>query len=607
MSSMGNVASLSKYILTLPKYKITATIITILSIIYGMLMITINKPGADLFQIIVDGGVFGFITCGLTAILTGSTSQKWVSHYKGINLKLKHSMFLSLSSMFFLTFMSIVGSIIGRITHINIPINSFILGCAIMFAFNFLVLWGVTQIKLRQATLIAFIQPILTFILFAIINVGGIRFQFSIIGSLIKLIAACIIILIAIYLFVKIIEAPMQKNMGFSVLKLLSYFVAHMNEDLLLIEDLFEGAGETIDTLVGIISFKREDNTNKALFISPYVHPGPIGDIGGGNMPTILANRFNEFTMVAHGPSTHDFNPVSIKEIDKIENAVNNGLNTITYSTKASEFKRYNYKKANIGVQFFNEGMIMLSTFAPSGSDDIEFSVGLSIMLESQKLLNTENNIVVDCHNSFNAEKGGVLPGNPELFQLIETVSEIEKKDLEYPIKVGCNQHDCFGLGKEQGIGDSQLKTMVIEVNNQKTAYLLFDSNNMELGFRERILTEIKKLEIVDEIEVMTTDTHSVNTLSNGYNPVGITEKETIIKSIVQSINLAIEDLEPVKAGTKVEKIENIKTFGPNKSTELISTISSTLSVTKIVFPIVFLISIILILVWVFGVQITVG
>ena len=168
MSSMGNVASLSKYILTLPKYKITATIITILSIIYGMLMITINKPGADLFQIIVDGGVFGFITCGLTAILTGSTNQKWVSHYKGINLKLKHSMFLSLSSMFFLIFMSIVGSIIGRITHINIPINSFILGCAIMFAFNFLVLWGVTQIKLRQATLIAFIQPILTFILFAI-------------------------------------------------------------------------------------------------------------------------------------------------------------------------------------------------------------------------------------------------------------------------------------------------------------------------------------------------------------------------------------------------------------------------------------------------------
>lgn len=606
MSSMSNVAGLSKYILTLPKYKTTSTLIIILSVIYGFLMIGINKPGISIVEILLLGGLFGLISCGFSALLTGSTNQKWVAHYKGINLKLKHSMFLSLSSLFFLIIISLLGSILARLINNPIPVNSFILGCSIMFSFNFLVLWGVSQIKLKQAIFVASIQPLLTFILFSILNIGGIKFEFSLIGSLIKLIMACLIILIAIYTFVKIIEAPMKKNMGFSILSLLSYFVAHMNEDLLLIEELFDKSGESIDTLVGIISFKKEDDSNKALFISPYVHPGPIGDIGGGNMPTILANKFDEFTIVSHGPSTHDFNPVAVKEIDKIENSIREGLNKINYSPKASEFKRYSHKKANIGVQFFNEGLVMLSTFAPSGSDDIEFSVGLSLMLESQKLLNTENNIVVDCHNSFNAEKGGVLPGNPELFQLIETVSEIEKKDLEYDIKLGCNQHDCFGLTKEHGIGDSGLKTMVIEVNNQKTAYCVFDSNNMELGFRERVLKEIAEANLVDEIEVMTTDTHSVNTLSNGYNPVGLTEKETIIKSLIDSIKLAIEDLEPVKAGTKVEKIDNIKTLGPNKSTELISTISSTLSVAKIVFPLVFLISIILILVWVFGVQITI-
>ena len=105
-------------------------------------------------------------------------------------------------------------------------------------------------------------------------------------------------------------------------------------------------------------------------------------------------------------------------------------------------------------------------------------------------------------------------------------------------------------------------------------------------------------------IEVMTTDTHFVNTLSNGYNPVGVYEKETVIESIKESIQLAIDDLEEVEAGCIVEKIKNIKTMGIGRYSELISTISATASVAKITFPIIFIISILFILTWVFGIHI---
>ena len=391
----------------------------------------------------------------------------------------------------------------------------------------------------------------------------------------------------------------MKKNLGFGALEILSYFISHMNEGSKSIEELFDNAGEAIDTLVGVCSFRRFDGSIKSLFISPCVHPGPLGDIGGSNMPTILANRFDNFTMVAHGPSTHDFNPVSSNEIVKIEDAVKTALDNMEYSPKASEFVRYSYKKANIGIQFFNKGSIMLSTLAPSGSDDIEFAVGLATMIESQKELNIDNPILVDCHNSFNAEKGGVLPGNPELFQLIDTIRLIEAKDLEYEIKVGCYYTDLGGFDKHQGIGESGLKTMVVEVNGQRTAYVLFDSNNMELGYRETIFNAVKDLDI-DEIEVMTTDTHSVNTLAAGYNPVGTVEKEKIIEYIKMSINEAIDDLEPVEAGTRIERIENLKTFGPNNSTELISTISSIVSVSKIAAPLIFIIAILFVFIWIF-------
>lgn len=316
-------------------------------------------------------------------------------------------------------------------------------------------------------------------------------------------------------------------------------------------------------------------------------------------MPTLLANRFDAFTMVAHGPSTHDFNPVSSDEIVKIEDAVRKALDDMEYSPKASEFIRYSYKKANVGVQFFKNGTIMLSTFAPSGSDDIEYAVGLAAMIESQKELGTENNILVDCHNSFNEEKGGVLPGNPELFQLIDTIKLIEPLDLEHDIKVGCYYTDLGGFDKHQGIGESGLKTMVVEVNGQRTAYVLFDSNNMELGYRETIFNAVEDLDI-DEIEVMTTDTHTVNTLSAGYNPVGTVEKEKIIEFVKISINEAIKDLEPVEAGTNTERILNLKTFGPNNSTELISTISSIVAVSKIIAPLTFIVAIIFVIIWIF-------
>ncbi|SFL63020.1 putative membrane protein [Methanobrevibacter olleyae] len=603
MSSMSSVAGLSKYIRTLPKAKSSLLIIVVMSFILGSILFLLKPVSiGSILENLLYGGAFGFIVFGLPAIITGSTDQKWVYSLNGINLKAKHSMFLALVSMTIAGIVSILGTILGHFVDVDLFVNSILFGSVFAFAFNILVIWSTTRIKLFKSVIIAIIQPLLMIgmlIITSFLNNIETVFELGIIGTILKVITASIIFLLAIYSFIRVVESPMKKNLGFGVLEILSYFILHMNEGSDTIEDLFDNVGEAIDTIVGVASFRRLDGSIKALFISPCVHPGPLGDIGGSNMPTILADRFDAFTMVAHGPSTHDFNPVSRKEIVKIEEAVRKALDTMEYSGKASRFIRYSHKKANIGIQFFKNGTIMLSTFAPSGSDDIEYAVGLAAMIESQKEIGTENNILVDCHNSFNEEKGGVLPGNPELFQLLDTIKLINPLDLEHEIKVGCYHTDLGGFDKHQGIGESGLKTMVIEVNGQRTAYVLFDSNNMELGYRETIFNAVKDLDI-DEIEVMTTDTHTVNTLSAGYNPVGTVEKEKIIDYVKLSIMEAIRDLEPVEAGTNTERILNLKTFGPNNSTELISTISSIVAVSKIIAPLTFIIAIIFVFIWIF-------
>ena len=154
-------------------------------------------------------------------------------------------------------------------------------------------------------------------------------------------------------------------------------------------------------------------------------------------------------------------------------------------------------------------------------------------------------------------------------------------------------------LDKEEGIGESGLKVMVIDVSGQRTAYVLFDSNNMEIGFRQEIIDATKDLDI-DEIEVMTTDTHTVNTLSRGYNPVGIEKRPEIIEYVIKCIKIAIDDLEDVEVGTGNKKIKNLNTFGPKNSTELISTISSVVAVSKIIAPVLLITALFIVFIWIF-------
>ena len=62
----------------------------------------------------------------------------------------------------------------------------------------------------------------------------------------------------------------------------------------------------------------------------------------------------------------------------------------------------------------------------------------------------------------------------------------------------------------------------------------------------------------------------------------------------------ALDDLESVEVGTGTEKIKDLQTFGPNNSTELISTISSVVAVSKIIAPILLITSLFIAFIWIF-------
>ena len=550
MSSMSSVAGLSKYITTLPKTKFSIIGMILISTLTGSLYFLIDSVSHSILEEILYGGIYFLMIIGITSIMSGGLNQQVISIMDGINVKIKHSMFLSALSMTILCIILLIGGVISRILNLDIFLNSLLFGCVLIYGFNTLVFWATSKMRFTKAVTAALIQPVLILAMYILVTFLVIDTSFLgpiIIQITLKALIAGIIFVLAIYAFITIIASPFKKNLGIGVLDLLSLFIAHMNEGSNSLEGLFENMSEAIDTVVTFVSFKTEKGI-KALFISPSVHPG---------------------------------------------------LKKVEYKPSASEFVRYNAQTANIGVQFFNEGMVILSTFAPEGSDDIEFGVGLTMMAQSRSKCAVKDSIIVDCHNSFAPESGEVLPGNSEVFYLIDVIDKIETDQNKTSIKIGCWQSTMDTLDKQEGIGESGIKTMIIEVNNQRTAYVLFDSNNMEVGFRQEIMEAVKDLEI-DEIEVMTTDTHTVNTISRGYNPIGITKRPEILEYVKKSIKEAINDLEEVEVGTGTEKIENLNTFGPKNSTELISTISSVVAVSKIIAPVLLITSLIIAFIWIF-------
>ncbi|MBQ2665412.1 DUF2070 family protein, partial [Methanobrevibacter sp.] len=303
MSSMSSVAGLSKYIQTLPKTKYSVIGMMIISFLIGSTYYLIDlTPNHGILEDFILGGLFGFCVLGISSIMSGALNQQVISSFHGINLKMKHSMFLSALSMTILGIFVILGCIVSRIIHVDIFINSMIFACVLIYGFNTLVFWATAKVRFTIAALTGFIQPLLIIAMY--ISISFLFIDTSFMGSvimqvMIKALVASVIFVLAIYAFIKVIASPFKKNLGIGVLDLLSLFIAHMNEGSNSLEGLFENMSESIDTLVTFISFKT-GNGIKALFISPSVHPGPLGDLGGSNMPTLLANKFDHFTMVAH-------------------------------------------------------------------------------------------------------------------------------------------------------------------------------------------------------------------------------------------------------------------------------------------------------------------
>jgi putative membrane protein len=547
------LASYADYIFEAPDYKVSAAIIVAISILVGI----VAFPYGGLESIIA-----GVLLLGVPALLASAVTVPLAGLF-GKNVTYNRSTLLSLFSMVIVAIISVVTCAILFLAHVPYSFIGFVLGLSLILALRMLVLLGISVNSFPKVIVPASLQTVFGAVVLLYYTQSPPIFYDLIVSSLIFVTAA--------FAFVRFVDYPMVKAFGVSSLDFLQDFIAHLTEGSPEMEEFFEKIGESIDAPVSVLSFKRMDGSTKATIVTPYVHPGPMGEIGGGNLPTIVSDAFKDdgLVFVPHGTAYHDFNLVSADESTKIIAAARRAMERMNYNTMATKSTRVVVGNTKILGQRFNDSVFLVSTQAPTSTEDIEFSVGFTAMAEG-RVAGAKNATIIDSHNCTEPFATAIEPGTRDSYNIIRASASSSKKLLSMPtgelmLGVAYSPPICTRL---EGMGDQGVRVAVVEALGQRTAYIVIDGNNMMQGLREELIGPLP----VDEAEVMTTDTHVVNTLS-GANYVGQHMDCAMLKdTVVKLVDQAIQDLEPVKSDMEIEIAEDVRVFGSHKIAKLAST-----------------------------------
>ncbi len=396
---------------------------------------------------------------------------------------------------------------------------------------------------------------------------------------------------IAVYLLLSSIDRLGKKTYSLSALPLFRAFllnwVTDQNEPL---EKHLETMGGDADIEVTLLKF--DASKPKAAIIVPQVHPGPFKNIGSSLLPSLLKREvekeFGGNACVPLGILGHELDLASQVQNYKIAAHVIANAKFKAQVALASPLVRANQGAATASCQIFGDTAFLSFTLAPKTTEDLPQELGRMVIEEAKKLGLT-NALVVNCHNCLT----NIVDTAEHLGELQRAASKCLQKAVEMPTKtfsVGSATVFPAEFNLKAGLGTGGITSIVVQVENQKTAYVVMDGNNMVPGLREKILDALSALGF-DASEVFTTDTHAVTasiTGRRGYHPIGeVMDPALLIQYINEVSKNAEENLENCTAGCRTFIVPQVRVIGEENLKSVTTLIDKAISKAKqVVFPI---------------------
>jgi putative membrane protein len=602
-STQSNLADLSRFIFRAPKWYTSLAFALLLAAVAGVAAFdsgVYERTWRGLFFLGRDAWEGIFFIGVPTVIATFGTTG--VDRFVGGRLTPNRSSLLALVSEVIVVAIVTAAAVVSVFTGLGqrFVFDALVVGLASIFALRLLVVMAVSGSSVLVASIPASLQTAAAAGLLMIYG-GTLRFlsvggplidayvqeylsrpetapaEFSAISAdhFLLLGISCAIYAVAVYAFIVAVDRPWQRSMGVSLLDFLRGFVGHIAEGTRELESFFQDLGEEAVVPVSVLSFRTEGGDEKARFVLPMIHPGPMGEIGGGNFPERVAADASGLVFPPHATAGHDFNLVTEREVDTIIEAVRRAADRISYDTAATRSVRVTSGEASMLGQAFDDDGLLVATYAPGFADDIEYGVGLSAAAEA-RTSGLDDVMLIDAHNSNDGldgpDLGHVTPGSERAFDMIEAagiagqrLSTADRGDLHVGVA-----WDETPWTAEEGIGPLGVRVAVVDVDGHETAYVLVDGNNMEPGLRGELIDALVAQGPVDAAEILTTDTHVVNTVEAD-NQVGTAVPWDRLEALVCDLtDAARADREPVEAGAATERA-TVTVFGNDRTEALAS------------------------------------
>lgn len=368
------------------------------------------------------------------------------------------------------------------------------------------------------------------------------------------------------HLFVKVSFSKFIKEFSTDPIKIITQMVNSVHSDLSYNQVIMNFFDQVYTTFAPreVTVLKASSGVQEFMMVFPYVHPGPLGELGSSNITGKLQRLHpGKSIMVFHTSTTHDDNCSSDDEIRKISKVLDEKGKDFTNSYEPF-FGKY------LTLIPLNEGGIFFISPDEPRFDDIKITEGMKIVKKA-KSLGMKWAVIVDQHNN-NMDKP---EENKDVSYLME--------EVELAVKGRKRQYPVYGSLAEsyltaKDIGPGGIKLLALEINKKKLAVILIDGNNMDYDLRLKIEEAITGY---DKVLVCTTDNHIVNIDGLKVNPVGRSSEHEIIVNEIKRIAGQIVDMKELSF-ERIKKELRLKIAGEHHYDKLNETIRKSLNIAKI-------------------------
>lgn len=410
----------------------------------------------------------------------------------------------------------------------------------------------------------------------------------------------------ALYGILFVASGPMKRNLGVSSPDALSMFASQWLYGETDLEEALDEMGESARTLVGVATFVTRRGSLH--WVVPYLHFGPFGNLGGSQFSWQLSQGLlspQHDSFVFHGTATHDLDPVSSSQLGAVLSACQKAIAQCRPKSARFLLRTGRSGDSRCYRLSINDSALLSFSRAPLSTEDVNFAIGCALMeracrpAASGRGRPPRDALAIDCHNAETGDVDYVEAGSPISWDMSDALDDaMRQTGKPAPLKAGWASRFPQDVS---GVGSNGIRVTCFAGPDRAPAFfVLIDSNGIIASARGNLMAAIRrKMPRTAFCEVLTTDTHQLNTIRGVFNPAGEEDYDALERSVMECAIEALARLEPAAFDMKKVRLD-VKVLGPYQSAEIVSTLNSVWSVLRILAPLGMLIAIGLVL-WLVG------